>query len=282
MGRIPVRGADFNPIIKSDAARNTRIGIWRPPNREICPEELGWIARESPNNVNSFDTSLIQFLNRYAQRSWIFDHAVATLAGNPIFKGVLAMTAFWWLWFRRGNTPNEQERRYLIFGLVSSSVGLALARTLAYLLPFRERPLDNPALHFQIPFGVDPKSLLHWSSMPSDHATLYFSLAITFFFVSRVLGVVALAYTSVFICFPRIYLGIHYPTDILIGALLGIGISSLGGLPKVRTPVTNPFWQWLQKSPPSFYAFLFLWSFSLADQFDSLRALGRIALKLVR
>jgi hypothetical protein len=35
----------------------------------------------------------------------------------------------------------------------------------------------------------------------------------------------------------------------------------------------------LQKRPASFYAFIFVWSFSLADQFDSLRALASAALK---
>jgi undecaprenyl-diphosphatase len=232
--------------------------------------------------VNSFDAAIIHFSNRFAQHSWIFDHAVSNVAENAIFKGLLAMAVFWWLWFRGGNARNEEDRRLLLFGLLSSCLGLMIARILAWSLPFRERPLHSPWLHFQIPFGVDPTSLIGWSSFPSDHATLYFALAITFFYVSRTIGIAALVYTAIVVCLPRIYLGIHYPTDILVGALLGIGVGSLGGFQKLRNQVTGPFWQWLEKNQASFYAFLFVWSFSLADQFDNLRTLGGAALKLAK
>jgi membrane-associated phospholipid phosphatase len=232
--------------------------------------------------VNSFDASIIHFSNRFAQRSWMFDHAVSIVAENAIFKGVLAMAVFWWLWFRRGNSRNEEDRRLLLFGLLGSCFGLIIARILAWSLPFRERPLHSPSLHFQVPFGVDITSLIGWSSFPSDHATLYFALAVTFFYVSRMIGVAGLAYAAIVICLPRIYLGIHYPTDILVGAFLGIGVGSLGGLKKLRNRVTNPLWQWMEKSQASFYAFLFVWSFSLAEQFDDLRALGSAALKMAK
>jgi undecaprenyl-diphosphatase len=157
-----------------------------------------------------------------------------------------------------------------------------IARILAWSLPFRERPLHNPSLHFQVPFGVDITSLIGWSSFPSDHATLYFALAVTFLYVSRLIGVAGLLYAAIVICLPRIYLGIHYPTDILVGACLGIGVASLGRLKRLRNRVTNPLWQWLEKRQASFYAFLFVWSFSLADQFDDIRALGSAALKIAK
>jgi hypothetical protein len=73
--------------------------------------------------VNSFDASIIHFCDQFAQRSWIFDHVVSILAENPIFKGVLAMAVFWWLWFRRGNCQNEENRRVLLFGLLGSCFG---------------------------------------------------------------------------------------------------------------------------------------------------------------
>lgn len=230
--------------------------------------------------MNSFDTCILHFLNRFAQRSWVFDHAIALLSENALFKGVLAMTIFWFLWFRHENTRNEEERRFLLFGLLSSCIGLVLARTLAHLLPFRERPLHNPSLHIQVPFGFDPASFIDWSSFPSDHATLYFSLAVTFLFVSRRLGIAALAYTLLVICLPRIYSGVHYPTDILGGALLGTAMACLGRGRKLRNRVTNPFWQWLQKSRGSFYAFFFFCSYSLAQHFEDFRNLGSAARKL--
>jgi len=231
--------------------------------------------------MNSVDASIIYFLNRFAHRVWIFDRIVVLLEVNTLLKGGLAMTVLWWLWFGRRKPPGE-ERRILLFGLLASFAGLLLARTLALLLPFRERPLRNPLLHFQIPYTLDPKLLIGWSSFPSDHATLFFSLAVTFFFVSRALGVIAFAYAFVVVCLPRLYLGIHYPTDILAGALLGIGVGSLGRLQRLRRIVTDPLFKWLEISPASFYAFLFFCSFSVAQQFDAVRDMGKLAFELVK
>lgn len=231
--------------------------------------------------MNPFDTGILHFLNRFAHRSWIFDRIIVSLASDTLLKGGLAMTVFWWLWFRRRQTADE-ERRILLFGVLASFAGVLLARALALLLPFRLRPLHDPLIHFQVPYTLDPKRLIGWSAFPSDHATLFFSLAVTFFFVSRALGVAALAYASVVICLPRLYLGIHYPTDILAGALLGIGVASLGRLQRLRRAVTNPLLKWLEMSPASFYAFLFFCSFSVAELFDSVRGMGKLTFELAK
>ena len=230
--------------------------------------------------TNSFDTGIICFLNGFSHRSWLFDRVVVLLEVNTLLKGGLAMTVFWWLWWRR--KPSDEERRILLFGLLASFAGLLLARSLALLLPFRQRPLRNPLLHFQIPYTLDPKTLIGWSSFPSDHATLFFSLAVTFLFVSQALGIVAFVYAFVVVCLPRLYLGIHYPTDILAGVLLGIGVGSLGSLQRLRRIVTDPLLKWSETSPASFYAFLFLCSFSVAQQFDAVRDMGKLAFELAK
>jgi membrane-associated phospholipid phosphatase len=231
--------------------------------------------------VNPFDASILHFLNMFAQHSWVFDRTVVLLEANMLFKGVLAMSVFWWLWFRDANGPSQQ-RSILLFGLIASNVGIVVARMMAHFLPFRERPLHNPSLHFQLPFAADPTALIGWSSFPSDHATLFFGLAFTFFCVSRPLGIAAFAYVCIVICLPRLYLGYHYPTDILAGALLGIGLVSLGRVQRVRYTVTSPFFRWLKKSPSSFYLCLFFFSFSLAQQFEDLRSLAKVVLQFAK
>jgi undecaprenyl-diphosphatase len=79
-------------------------------------------------------------------------------------------------------------------------------------------------LHFA---GSDIKDALltSWSSFPSDHAMLWMAVATGIFLVWRGIGVLAILYTVLFICVPRAYLGFHYPTDLLVGAAVGIGIT---------------------------------------------------------
>lgn len=106
---------------------------------------------------------------------------------------------------------------------------MLIARVMALTLPMRLRPIHEETLAFLPPHGMEKATLEFegWSSFPSDHAFLFFALGTGFLFVSRKAGILALAYTTLFIAFPRMYLGLHYPTDILVGGLIGIIVAVL-------------------------------------------------------
>lgn len=71
------------------------------------------------------------------------------------------------------------------------------------------------------------------------------------------------------------YLGIHYPTDLLAGGLIGISIASLSRIMWVRNSVCRLADPWLERSPGSFYACLFILTFQIATIFDPLRGIAR-------
>lgn len=63
----------------------------------------------------------------------------------------------------------------------------------------------------------------HSYSMPSSHASNAFAFAMTFFFLRKnIIGYFSLAVAAL-IGFSRIYVGVHYPFDVLAGMLLGTG-----------------------------------------------------------
>jgi undecaprenyl-diphosphatase len=66
---------------------------------------------------------------------------------------------------------------------------------------------------------------------------LFFTLAFGMWLASRAAGVLAIAYVALVISFPRVYLGFHYPTDILGGALIGAVICAGFNLQRVRAPI---------------------------------------------
>jgi membrane-associated phospholipid phosphatase len=82
----------------------------------------------------------------------------------------------------------------------------------------RPRPDLGPELP---PLGGAPSSL----SFPSAHATSSFAVATA---MTRVDGIAAIAFgLALALTFGRPYLGMHYPSDILVGALLGVALGLL-------------------------------------------------------
>jgi undecaprenyl-diphosphatase len=231
--------------------------------------------------VNPFDVSIISFLNGFAHRSWTFDTIIDLISINYLFKGAVVACLIWWAWFRKGEDTSK-NRELLLCGLIAGFFAFVFSRGLADTLPFRERPLHNPALHFQLPYGASEASLIGWSSFPSDHAAVFFALATTIFFVSRAAGILALCHAFFIVCLPRIYLGYHYPTDILGGAFIGIGAASFSQITALRTAAASPAMRWMEKYPGISHAFLFLVTFQIAINFDSVRQIGHFLSSLLK
>lgn len=230
--------------------------------------------------MNGFDVNILHFFNHFSQLSPVFDGLVVFISENTLLKGGVIMALFWFAWVQYGETQPER-REFLIFGLFVTFLALFVARVLALTLPFRVRPLQNPLLGFRIPYSMNPDALIGWSSFPSDHVALFFSLAASFWFVSKRLGAFAYCYALFVISLPRIYLGIHYPTDIIAGALIGIGCAFLAKAVWLRRSLTRPALSWLDRHPAYGYVFLFLYTFEVAELFDSLRNIAHVGIRAV-
>jgi membrane-associated phospholipid phosphatase len=66
-------------------------------------------------------------------------------------------------------------------------------------------------------------------SFPSDHAVMAGSVTAGVFLLSRRLGVLSTV-AAVVMAFARVYIGAHYPLDVLAGLLLGAAVSIIGYL----------------------------------------------------
>jgi len=58
-------------------------------------------------------------------------------------------------------------------------------------------------------------------SFPSGHATFFFALSTVVYFYNKKTGILFLVASSL-IAVSRVFCGIHWPSDIIIGALVGI------------------------------------------------------------
>jgi undecaprenyl-diphosphatase len=232
-------------------------------------------------NPNALDTWVMSVAGSLTHRSEIFDLWIEGLKGNQLLKGGVVMAVFWWLWF--GSEPKvKQAREVLLATLLGALAAAATARIAVILLPFRLRPLHDPDLHYQLPFGTSPEALDGMSSFPSDHAAVFFGLAAGLLFLSRPIGIAMLGYVALFIALPRIYTGMHYPTDILAGAFIGVVFATLANRLWRESAMSALARRWVDEHPSSFYSAFFLLAFQVATLFDGARGVLAVGFRTLR
>ena len=203
---------------------------------------------------------------------WIVDYTLFSLSDNHLLKGGVFLALLWWFW---GTPAQQPKNRVTVLAILfACCFSIAVNQLLKSLAPLRLRPYaaDLPGVDFPYDLGLE-----HHSSFPSDHAALFFCLATGLLFISRKVGALAWAYAILIIALPRIYLGLHYPSDILTGTAIGV-LFAIAIVPtQIGAALARPFLRWSEMHPASFYACFFLFTYQLATLFDDLRALGTFA-----
>ncbi len=220
------------------------------------------------------DTWILFHLNAFAHHSQFIDTLLVVLSGSNLLKGGVMLGFFWCAWFE--SSEHQRDRRAtLLAGIFGATAGVVIARAIALLAPLRQRPMVALP-HFQLPYSATAESLGDWSSFPSDHATLFVGLAVAVLFVSRRLGLLALAYSIFFICLPRIYIGLHYPSDILAGALIGTGTVLLSNMVPVTKNVAHRLLNFESQMPGFFYMASFVLTAELVELLLTFRKVSAV------
>ncbi len=180
--------------------------------------------------LQTLDTGLFHFINRSLSNP-LFDRLMPVLSGNGVMQ-----------WFVLA----------VFIGFVAALFGGPRARLCALTMAFVSL-LGNALVVNVIKHAVDrPRPCMALSdvierlgctgsgSMPSAHAANWFSatmIAFLFYRKSwRFMLPMALA-----VSFSRVYNGVHYPSDVLAGAILGAGYA-VAGVVLLQTA-----WSWIGK-----------------------------------
>ena len=154
------------------------------------------------------DNSITHWINSAAGYSAVLDAAMmlVTQFGVPVI--VIAVATQWWAGGQR-----DLVRHTAVSAGLSFLLGLAINQVIL-LFVHRIRPYDAGVTKLLISPSTD------WS-FPSDHATASFAVVAAFALHGLRRRTVALFVFAMIICWSRIYVGTHYLTDILGGALTG-------------------------------------------------------------
>ncbi|MEU5215158.1 phosphatase PAP2 family protein [Streptomyces sp. NPDC020807] len=168
------------------------------------------------------DVSLLYDINGLAKDApaW-FDRVMGFVGEYGIMLGMVLVVLWCWWSVRREGTLADSVSA--VAGLVWAPLAAGIA--LLVNIPIRgfvERPRPFKD-HQGLEVLVDGKTDF---SFVSDHATLAMALGVGVFVAHRRIGLVAIGLALVE-GFARVYMGVHYPTDVIGGFALGTAVALL-------------------------------------------------------
>lgn len=161
------------------------------------------------------DRALFLHINALAGKVSIIDGFFKGIS-NDYFALVTSCLILVWLWFGiKGGT----DRQILQKAVLTAAISIGLTSLLV---------LISNHLYFRVrPFNALPPDSVHLlfyrptdSSFPSNLASVLFAIAWPIFIKNKRYGSILLG-IAVLAGFGRIYMGVHYPLDILGGAAFG-------------------------------------------------------------
>ncbi len=222
---------------------------------------------------NILDLAVVRLASAWVDVERDRDLFFLILSGCTLLKGAVPLALLWYLWFGTAGDldPARAARPKIATTFLATVMAIGVCRILTNLLPFRLRPLHEESLDYPLAFGMGQSTFSNMSSMPSDHAAMFFALAAGIFFISRGFGALAFLHALTFVMVPRIYLGLHYFTDILVGGAVGMAVTWIC----FRAPVVDRVGRLCSfiygKNPALFYMLMFLASLELATICESLQ-----------
>ncbi len=189
--------------------------------------------------IHSLDVAVFRFVNGTLSNP-VFDKLMPFVSGNAFFVPALLLCAIAIIWKGGKRGCIFVLLALLIVGIGDGWICNSIKQAVARPRPFFEMPDANL-------LAGRGKS----NSLPSAHAANWFAATmVAFIFYRRSWRFMLPA--ALLVSFSRVYNGVHYPTDVLAGAILGAGYAA------AFVWLANTIWQfigqrwfpiWWQKTP---------------------------------
>ncbi len=164
--------------------------------------------------LEKVDLALFEIINGLAGQSNAIDKLFSILASDyliPVGMGLI----LYYSWLDSGNSEKRAHKQRTVIASIVHMAIASLSILIINQLFFRERPFTSNEVTLIFYAPTD-------SSFPSNTAAGTFGIALPFFF-SRVksTGLLLLG-MSITISLARVYVGVHYPGDIIGGYMVSL------------------------------------------------------------
>lgn len=179
--------------------------------------------------LENINYALFALINATPSSSW-WAIEVATFIAKDLIIIVPLLVVALWLW-----GPNQRQLVFKV--MLALALSLSISWVIGHLFP-HDRPFVD---------GVGYNFLHHAAddSFPSDHGTIIFTFALAFLFWHRVWSGTLLLVIASAIAWSRVYLGVHWPLDMLGGLLAGM--CGCLGAQLLWQSGGHGLYQWLQR-----------------------------------
>ncbi|MCM3569483.1 undecaprenyl-diphosphatase [Neobacillus mesonae] len=152
---------------------------------------------------------LFQYINQMAGHFPLLDDVMVFATQKALVVFAIALLLMWIF-------GKENYKYSVVYAAITGVLGLFINFIIGQIY-FEPRPFVTHKVHTLIAHAAD-------ASFPSDHTTGVFSLALAVFFFHRKLGFGLLLF-AILTGFLRIYVGHHYPFDVLGSIIAAIIVS---------------------------------------------------------
>ncbi|MCU4498990.1 phosphatase PAP2 family protein [Acinetobacter radioresistens] len=164
-------------------------------------------------SLETFNLNLFKLINASENATDLSINVAIFIANDLLY---IMLVIFLVLWFK-GNFANKKQ---ILKAFIFTSIAIAISQIISQLF-YHPRPFVmevGRTIIFHVPNG----------SFPSDHMLIFSTIAFSYFFSKQRiigLGLIGLAWL---VAWSRIYLGVHFPLDMLGAFFIALAINILG------------------------------------------------------
>ena len=153
---------------------------------------------------------------------WVATHRYAPLNQVFVWLGTIEKLGAVWIVLALVAALATRRRAVETIGIVLLT---ALATFTADAVSFGIKDLVHRTRPFVAHPEIHPLYSVHSSSFPAGHAATAFAAATLLSYVFR-RGLPLFAFLAAAVAFSRVYVGVHYPGDVLGGAAVGVAVGA--------------------------------------------------------